>query len=492
MGIVFDSISSTQLQMLAGVELDRSGVSPSSASQTSVLFGQMRSTGTASATTAVQVSSYERAQGLFGIGSQLSLMVKAYLANDPQGELWCIPMIDKSSGTAASGTIQATAAATASGTIYLWVAGRLLTVGVASGDTVNTIAASINSAINAATELPVTSTVSTDTVTVTCRHKGTIGNEIDMRVNYGTGQVLPAGVALTITQLSSGATDPDTQTTALAALSGVPYRYIVWPYSDDTSLDLVEAEMLDRWDPNEGSLGGAFTGIDDTVANLTTWAGSRNSPHVVGVGLYASPTPIWQTAAAVAGAAARSLKAHPAVPLAGKVVKGVLAPAQASRFTATERNTLGLAGVAGLRFDPSGACQMDSMVTCYLTDSAGAADTRFQYCNALYQTAYLIDDIQATVRATCANKILVDDASVVAPGTPAIDTSMIRARLIGRYAEHVRAAVVEDVDGFADQIVVQRTVGNANRVDVLYPPDLANQLNVLAVLVRPYAQYPEV
>ena len=67
---------------------------------------------------------------------------------------------------------------------------------------------------------------------------------------------------------------------------------------------------------------------------------------------------------------------------------------------------------------------------------------------------------------------------------------MIRSMLIGRYAAHVRDAIVENIAGFKEFLIVERNANDANRVDVLYPPDLANQLNVLAILFRPYLQLP--
>jgi phage tail sheath gpL-like len=52
----------------------------------------------------------------------------------------------------------------------------------------------INAAINANLDLPVTSGVAANVVTVTHRHKGSCGNDFDMRVNYQDGEKTPAGV----------------------------------------------------------------------------------------------------------------------------------------------------------------------------------------------------------------------------------------------------------------------------------------------------------
>lgn len=489
MGVTFTEIPTTTLRLLAGVELDRTGTSPAPNRARTVIVGQKLSAGTATANAIVYVGTETRAKGLFGQGSFLHLTVKAYLANDPTAELWAIPVADAGGGTEAAGSIQVTAAATGDGLISLYIAGQLVTVGVTSGDAVGTIASAINTAINDALDLPVTSTVSTDTVTVTCRHKGVLGNDIDMRHSYRTGERLPSGVTLAITQLTSGATDP-TLTTANTALAAADWRWCVYPYTTDAQQDALDTIMLARWDAMSGKLGGHFSAYDDTVANLQTWAGSRNSPHGSTVGFYASPTPSWVTGAAYAGACAKSLRRHTAVPLADLALSGVLAPAEGSRFTSTEANTLGLDGVATLYTDATGAVRINNAVTHYKTDALGTADTTYQFVNAAYQTAKVIDTIQGGIRSQFAGKILVDDVSLVSSGTPAVDVAMIRAFLLGQYSQLERDAVVENADAFAEVLEVKRDDDNANRVNVYYPPDLANQLNVLAVLIRPYLQLP--
>jgi len=48
---------------------------------------------------------------------------------------------------------------------------------------------------------------------------------------------------------------------------------------------------------------------------------------------------------------------------------------------------------------------------------------------------------------------------------------------------------VEDVANFKSHLIVERDSNNPNRVNVLYPPDLVNQLRIFAVLVQFRLQY---
>jgi phage tail sheath gpL-like len=59
---------------------------------------------------------------------------------------------------------------------------------------------------------------------------------------------------------------------------------------------------------------------------------------------------------------------------------------------------------------------------------------------------------------------------------------MIKARLVADYAAMERAGIVERSDLFAENLIVEIDETNPNRVNVLYPPDLVNQLRIFAVL----------
>mgnify|MGYP000997948637 FL=1 len=492
MAIVISDVPSTTLRALGAVQLDRTGTSPVTAADRAVAFGQKTSGGSATALTLYAVPSVAAARALFGQGSHLALICEAWLANAPGIPLYAVPMADNGT-TKSVRTITVTGTATSAGTLSLQHAGIPIDVGVDVGDDATAIATSITAAIADMPWLPSSASSSAEVVTLTARNAGTNGNQCGLRVNYAPGQRYPGGVSVAFAQTTSGATDPttSTQTNALAAIASEDFRYLVWPYTADGSLDVLEAELVDRWSATRGLTTLAFNCLDDTVSNLTTASADRNSPHLSMLGVYSSPTPSWQLAAAYAGACAKSLTTHPAVPLAEIALRGVQAPANAARFTATEANTLGLDGIASTYVDAFGQVRINLAVTCYKTDGNGSADSTLRWLNSVAQVAYLVRDIKATVRSYCSGKILVDDASLVSPGTPALDTGMIKRRLVARYADHQANAVVENLAAFAEALVVERNVSDPNRVDVLYPPDLANQLNVLAVLVRPYLELPE-
>jgi phage tail sheath gpL-like len=65
----------------------------------------------------------------------------------------------------------------------------------------------------------------------------------------------------------------------------------------------------------------------------------------------------------------------------------------------------------------------------------------------------------------------------------------IKAELISQYRIDEFNGLVEDVTAFKQHLIVERDPNNPNRLNVLYPPDLVNQLRIYAVLVQFRLQY---
>lgn len=494
MEIPIPEVPTTQLVGLSLVQLDRQGTSPAPSNAKTVVVGQKTSSGSATANTLVQVTSAERAKALFGAGSQLAIMCQTYLKNDPLGNLWAGVLADNGT-TKATSSIEVTAAATGGGTLKFRLFGYRVAIGVDAGDSAATIGAAIRDAVNALVDLPVVATLSTATVTLTAKNAGTAGNTGRLELNPDEGDVTPAGVTMTITQPSGGSTDPS-YSSLITAMASSDVRWWVVNLTDDTTMDALDAEALDRWSATRALRNHVWSCYGASVSDLTTWSASRNSPHQITFGINAAPNPSWEIAAAAAGAEIKRIRAHPATPhtgaaLVNRLGEAMPGPEIASRFSPTENNTLGIAGVATLTTDSYGQLRLGPCVTHYKTDGSAVADKTLRWTNTLAQILYVIDDLESSTRQYAEEKILINDASVVEPGTPAIDASLMRAHLVGRYGVIVRQAIADDLAGFIRDVVVQRNASDANRLDILYPLDVANQTNVVAVLLRTYLQRPE-
>ncbi|NYY11388.1 phage tail protein, partial [Escherichia coli] len=62
-----------------------------------------------------------------------------------------------------------------------------------------------------------------------------------------------------------------------------------------------------------------------------------------------------------------------------------------------------------------------------------------------------------------------------------VTPSIIRAELIAQFNTLANNGYVQDADAFAEQLVVERDSDNPNRVNVVWPGRLMNQLRIFAV-----------
>jgi hypothetical protein len=66
---------------------------------------------------------------------------------------------------------------------------------------------------------------------------------------------------------------------------------------------------------------------------------------------------------------------------------------------------------------------------------------------------------------------------------------MIKGELIAEYTMDMWNGLVENLSAFKNNLLVERDPNDPNRVNVLYGPDLINQLRVFAVLCQFRLQY---
>ena len=452
-----------------------------------LLIGQMLGTGTAAAGTPVVVSGSNDANALFGRGSMLARMVNLYRQSDPLGELWCIPVADNSAGVAATGTITVSGAATAAGTINLYIAGQLVQVAVGSADSANTIATHIGAVINAALDLPVTATVSSAVVTVACRWKGLTGNDIGLQDSYrgsAGGEALPTGVSLAYVVMSGGTTNPSLAP-AVTGMGANPYDFIIHPYTDSGSLSTISAAMNDaagRWSWLEQIYGHVYTALRGSLSNLVTFGALVNDQHLTVAAIDADcQAPCWEYAASYGAANAVFIKADPARPTQTGQLNGIMVPRAGKQFIQSDRNTLLAWGVATSSV-VAGVVQVERAITTYQLDQYGQPDTSYMDSETMHTAAYVLRDLRRLIVSKYGRHKLADDGTLYGPGQAIVTPAVIRGELIGEYNVLERNGFVQNATAFAQYLILERDANNPNRVNALFPPEYINQLRVFAVL----------
>jgi len=492
MTIPFKNIPSTLRVPLFYAEVDNSQANTSQQPQRALIIGQV----TAAAITAGTVPNVpvisqgvSDAASVGGVGSLLHLMTQAYRLNDTFGEVWYLPLADDPGATAATGSITITTAATTNGTLYLYIGGVRIAQPVLSTQTTSQVASALAATINATSGLPVTASAASNAVTLTAINKGPTGNDIDLRLNYlGTrgGEVLPSGLAVSIAAMGSGATAPSL-TTALGNLSNMTFDFLVSPYTDATSLDALKTLLNDttgRWSWSTQLYGHFFAAARGTVGALTTLGTGRNDQHGTIMGFNDSPTPNWIWAAAVAGAAAVSLRADPATPLQTVAIQGVLAPPLQSRFLLTDRNVLLYDGISTFSVGDDGTVFIENLITTYQKNAFGAADNSYLEVETMFTLAFVLRALKTVVTSKYARVKLAANGTRYAPGSNVVTPNVIRADLIAAYRTLEDAGLVQNGDAFKQALVVTQNASNPNRVDVLFPATLIAQVRVFALLAQ--------
>ena len=494
MPVSFNSIPSNWRMPLYWVELDPSmaglGVTPGR----SLLVGVMSANGTATPDVPIACASQAQADNLFGQGSMLAGMFKAFFANNWANEVWGLPVAEPT-GAAATGTITINTPPTAAGTIALYIAGRQVPVYVAASDTVDIIGSAMEAAINGDVNLPVTATAAAGVVTVTGKNKGVMSNEVKISDSYyGTvgGEQLPAGVTLTYVQLTGGTGDP-IFTNAISALGETEIDYVCMPFTDSTSMLAWETEFgfsdTGRWGFIRQHYGHLFSSKRGTYMDLLTFGETRNSAQMSVMGIeLGSPTPSYEWAAAYCAKAARALINDPARPLQTLALASCL-PAQSHfRFLLSELNGMSFIGIATQR-TPVDVPMVMRENTTYQKNLYGNSDDAYELVTTLATLAKLLRNQRQAITSKFPRHKLADDGTRFGAGQAIVTPKIVKAELVAQYRIDEFNGLVENGKAFKDNLIVERDPNDPNRLNVLYPPDLVNQLRVFAVLAQFRLQY---
>jgi phage tail sheath gpL-like len=489
MAISFNSIPSTLRIPFVAVEFDASQAQQGDAilPYDALHIGQRLSTGTWAANSINRATNVDQVIGGAGRGSIAHRQAIGWFASNKSTAALFGVVDDNGAGVAATGTILFTAAATASGTIAFYFGGVLVSVGVTAGDATTALATNTAAAINAATDLPITASVVGSTVTMLFRHKGLVGNTYDVRTGFN-GEELPAGVDMTITAMGgvvAGTTNP-TLTSLIAAMGDIWFQIWSHPYTDATSLTAIENELASRLGPLRSIDGVAITSISGSFATHTTLGAARNSGSSVIIAQPGSAplTPPMEFAAETAALVAKAGEIDPARPFTTLQYTNAVSTGISNQWTSEERELFLHGGIATSRLGPGGAVQIDRVITTYQTSPAGSPDTAYLDATTGLTLLYLRFDFRTYWASKYSRHKLANDGTRFGSGQAIMTPLQAKGEAVGWFIRKEKQGLVEDVDQFKRDLVVERNASDPNRLDFLLPPNLINQLIVTAAKIQ--------
>jgi phage tail sheath gpL-like len=502
MPVSFSGIPSNWKQPLYWVEIDPSKAGLPVFRLPALLVGIKMASGHAVPDVPVPCQSAALADNLFGAGSHLSAVAKAFFKNNAAQETWCLPVAEPT-GVAATGVITVATAPTEAGIYSLYIGGKLVAVPVMADDTVTDVAATIKAMIDADHTLPVTAAAALGVVTLTCKWKGAAGNDITLQDTYYRGpggQEMPIGMAVTYSAPTMGkapgipGTGIPNFATAISNMGEMEAEFVCLPFNDNASMLAWETEFgfsdSGRWGWMRQKFGSIWSAYRGLYSECLAYGQTRNSPQVSTIAIEPLvPSPIYEVAAAYTGKASRGYTNDPARPLQSLHLEGILPARLHDRFIISELNSLSLNGMATQRTESDNVPMIARESTMYQLNLYGFPDDAYTDATTLATLARLLRNQRQAITSKYPRHKLADDGTRFGAGQAIVTPMSIKAELVSQYRIDEFNGLVENAFEFKKNLIVERDSNDPTRVNVLYPPDLVNGLRLFAVLAQFRLQY---
>lgn len=331
-------------------------------------------------------------------------------------------------------------------------------------------------------------------VICTAKGEGKYGDEIILNLNlrgYVNGEENLNGVEVTIDNMADGEGVVDLDE-VFSHLGDETYTFVGIPDCDADNLDKCKNEFNDstgRWSYARMQYGHVFTTMRRDDNELVTFGKLRNDQHVSIFGIEkANPEATWVLTAAITGREAQFISIDPARPTQTGQLNNIMATAIESRFNMQVRDTLLHNGIATLYVE-GGYVRIERAITTYQVNSMGDEDNSYLDSETLFTLATIVTRLKTVITSKYARHKLANDGTRYGPGQAIVTPNVIRSELIAQYNAMEQEGLVENADLFAKYLIVERNANDPNRLDVLLPPDLVNQLRIFAMLTQFRLQY---
>jgi phage tail sheath gpL-like len=448
-----------------------------------LFVGNKLASGSVAAGVLQRINSPAEAAAYWGRGSVMHEMARGARQVNKETDMWGVALDDLVGGVQATKTATLTGPATGSGVLALRINGELLPVGVSTADTATNIAANTVAAVAAALDAPVTAANVAGVVTFTAKHKGVFGNDIDIRFNYQADEVMPAGVTVVVADGVAGAGNPDVAT-ALAAIANESYYSIVTCYTDTTNIDKFKVELSSRFGGMDMRTGHLFAGKAGTHGALTTFGSGRNNVHETMFGVKRPPQGAYNWAARIAAVVEFNGAIDPARPFKTLEVPGLLAPAEADRFSRPERELLLRDGISTFEVAQDGTVLIEQVITTYQTNPQGIDDVSYLKLNTKWSADFMRFSFKVDQALAFPRHKLADDGTNFDENQPVATPRMVKSVMVATARKLEIVGILENFQLFKQQARAVRSLVDRDRVNAIIPADCVNQYNTFAGAVQ--------
>jgi len=446
------------------------------------------------------VYSANDARRLFGAGSVLANMAVQHFCTCPELPLYMAPIAEPATaGVAAVNTITVTGPSTDNGVLSVAIMDMFFEVGVITGASADTIAASLAAELQKQADLPFTVTVATNVITLTAKNQGPEGNWFAPIWNPNFGDAFPPGVVVDTDQTVEGVGVVNINPTIPAM--ACPWDCIALGTEDEIAVNTMVQLVRQNWRCGvQGDFKGGhmFHSRTDTAGQIVSYGHSRNNPEEVVVPVRDGyKYPGYLLTAAFTSRVCCTACHDPSRPV--QYDNGVLGcltdSAQCSSvWSNAEKKAFYDAGianwdVANARGIRATALWIEEPLTTYKYDPmTGAPDGAWQRVESRYTVAKFVRDLGFWYRRNYASVALMSDGTRIPQGQHAVTPRVLQASILAWIRGTQLGFTAEASSAQLEKMVtVQRTNTpnncDPNRVNVLIDLDLVNQLARIATSI---------
>lgn len=436
-----------------------------------------------------QVSSAGEVATIYGFGSMLHLMaIKAFATISTSGiPVFIHPVPEVLAGVAAEFVITPVGTATSSGTLFIYISNQLIEVSVTLDDDSNTIAASINTAIAAKLNVPVTTSVILDDVTLTSKWKGETSNKINVSFNLNDGDLEknPAGVVIGVGTGAGGTTSPDT-TNVFTNMGSTFFTKLAFAFDDSSNLTILDAAGDTRHDSSFRRIIVPIIGRTDGDSTFESFVQPLDSEWINAVPVFNSVALPFEVAARVAAMTAIRSQGDPAQSYRNMSLGDIRAGSKTELLDYARQNEIEIAGGSVTFVDDTGTVRILDLNTTQKTDEFAQPIPNFQARTVLWSNnqakSFSLENLLTNPPFDAA-KIVDNDAITSQPF--AISPDKLKSFIISLIDQvWIPLAWTKNRDEVVASIVTEIDALNAEQLNVTINDDHAVGLRIMGVLYR--------
>lgn len=498
--MIFNSITDSNLPLMSA-EFDNSLANTKQLGFKSLLIGFKNNVGKANLSKIYEITSEKQAADLFGIGSNLFQQYKIYRKNDKKIDVYCIAVSegDKEASCNINFDVEDPAKPIGDGVISLICFGEIINVTINSTKDLKEICTAIAKEISNNIEIPVTCTLDQtkpNSILLKTSHKSSIYNDYPIYLNGFEDKPLPSNLKinlldkdnLIVTKFSGAAKESleDIEALFKKEIKDNKFNLIITPFFSYEFNVLMSEILKTRWASTSQLDGLLLETINKEDSNDKIFKNNLeniNCEAIIPLNYANSVTPSYLINAAAGSKIALHSSINPSTPLQYIELVGVKPPFQSNRMDFETRNFLiskGVGSITTIGNTPT----IERVVTSYKRNEAGIPDDSYQSVETMLILSYIRADFNQYFWSKYHRHNLAENENNLNPSLNILTPNLAKCEVIACFIKWESDGLVQGLDDFVDNLIIELNKGNKRRLDIMMSPTLIKQLLQVAVKIK--------